>query len=124
LSQYAGLLTYRYARLYASETESLFPPEGLRTLEALQAFDQRHNVTSLMIRNESLEDDLITVLKTVGHTIDESAEAKIRIAQKTNTSRHKPTSEYYDAETIELVARREAFIIGKYGYEPPRSRLA
>jgi hypothetical protein len=122
-SQYAGLLTYRYARLYASETESLFPPAGLRTLEALQTFDKRHNVASLMIRNEALEDDLISVLKSAGHKINKSAEDKIRSAQKTNTSRHKPTSEYYDAATSELVAQKEAFIIGKYGYKPPINPL-
>ena len=121
LSQYAGLLTYRYARLYVSDVASLFPPAGLRSLEALRDYDRRHNLASLMIRNESLEADLIAVLKKVGHDVGEAAEARIRQAKKTNTSSHKPASEYYDAETLELVARQEAFIIGKYGYEPPAS---
>ena len=76
----------------------------MRTLGALQEFDKRHNVANLMIRNELLEDDLISVLKTVGHKVDKSTEDKIRKAQKTNTSKHKPTGEYYDAETLELVA--------------------
>jgi hypothetical protein len=124
LSRYAGLLTYRYARLYASETESLFPPAGLRKLEVLQEFDKRHNVVNLMIRNEALEDDLISVLKAAGHNVDKSAEDKIRKAQKTNTSKHKPTGEYYNAETLELVAQKETFIVGKYGYKPPANPLS
>jgi hypothetical protein len=119
LSPFAGLLTYRYARLYASETESIFPPAGLRTLDALRNFDHNHNLAELVIRNESLEDDLISVLKTCGHKLDKSAEEKIRKAQKTNTSKHKATGEYYDAETLELVAQKEALIVGKYGYKPP-----
>jgi hypothetical protein len=119
LSRFAGLLTYRYVRLHSSDIEPLFGPNGVGTLEALRDFDQRHNLVNLVIRNESLEADLIAVLKRVGHYIDGSAEARIRVAQKTNTSSHKPASEYYDAETRELVARREAFIIEKYGYGAP-----
>ena len=119
LSRYAGFLTYRYARLYAADVQPLFPPLGLQTLDELRKFDDRQNIVNLMIRTESLEDDLIRVLRMAGHEITEAAETRIRAAQRTNTSEHGPTREYYDKETIDLVARREAFIIQKYGYTPP-----
>jgi Sulfotransferase family len=119
LREYAGLLTYRYARLYLSDAMSLFSPDGLRTLDDLRAFDRQHNLARLMIRTESLEDDLIAVLRAVDHSISQAAEAKIRSAQRTNTSRHKSFVDYYDAETIALVAQKEALIIEKHGYAAP-----
>jgi hypothetical protein len=119
LRGFAGLLTYRYLRLYALDTRPLFAPSAVSTLEALRAYDRQQNVTEFMIRNESLEDDLMAILRRVGHTVDASAEARLRAAHKTNASRHRPASDYYDRETIDLVAEKEAFIIGKYGYERP-----
>jgi hypothetical protein len=122
LHSFAGLLTYRYTLLFAADVESLFSPDGIRTLQALRDFDRRQNILHLIIRTESLEEDLITVLKSVGHQVDGQAVARVRTAPRTNTSRHRRTADYYDAETIDLVARREALIVEKYGYSPP-SRL-
>ena len=119
LKHFAGLLTYRYLFLYASDVGRLYASDGLRTHDALSEFDRTNNMVNLMIRTESLERDLVAVLKTVGHEVDERAVAALRTTPRTNTSRHRRSGEYYDSETLDLVARREAFIIAKYGYAPP-----
>ena len=99
------MLTYRYLFLYASGVRPLYASDALLTHEALTEFDRTHNIVDVMIRTESLEKDLIAVLKSVGHHVDERALAALRTAPRTNTSRPRRTGEYYDSATLELVAR-------------------
>jgi hypothetical protein len=122
VKDHAGLLTYRYMWLYESDTDILYEPGALRSPAALRTYDRAHNIVDLIIRTEALEEDLVRVLKSAGHDIAQQAETRLRTAQKTNTSRHRPTSDYYDDETTALVAEREALIIEKYGYAPPGGR--
>ena len=119
ICEFGGLLTYRYLWLYSSDPSALFAAGRVRDLPTLQAHDAKNNLVELVIRTESLEADLIGVLKAVGHDVNGAAESKLRGATRTNTSNHRPTRDYYDDETIDLVARKEAFIIAKYGYQPP-----
>lgn len=39
--------------------------------------------------------------------------------ERANRSRHRGAAAYYDAQTRDLVAAREALLIAQYGYEPP-----
>jgi hypothetical protein len=121
LSSHAGLLTYRYLRLFTLG-ERLFKDKRLRSMEGITEYDREFNIASAMIRTECLEDDFIRVLRLAGYTLADAQVAAIRRqdAGKTNASQRRPAEYYYDAESLALVAERERFLIEKYRYDPPK----
>jgi len=118
LSKCAGLMTYRYLRLFTLG-DSIYKRDELSSLEEITLFDSKNNISSGMVRNEALEDDLIDVLQKAGLTLSDENIAFIKNQTKTNTSKRNSTSFYYDQETIDLVTHKEKFIIDKYKYKPP-----
>ena len=121
LSSFAGLMTYRYLRLYARHPGPLWFP-GIRQPERLRAYDADQNVLDHVVRTETLEDDLLRVLHACGHDLDDACADRIRSTPRTNVSCHRPIADYYDAETIDLVADRERLLVDKYGYAGPGAR--
>lgn len=120
LSAHAGLLTYRYFRLYTTGN-SVFRDRRLRHLDGIADYDRELNITRGMIRTETLEEDFIRVLGEAGCSLTGEQIKAIRNKEvgKTNVSERKPTQFYYDNEAIALVAQRERYLIEKYGYQPP-----
>ena len=118
IAKFAGLMSFRYARLVWRDRAPLFDG-SVRSLSALQATDAQQNQLHDTIQLESLATDLITTLIQAGHLLSPEQIAAIEQANRTNTSRRQMTDFYYDAETIALVAEKERFIIEKYGYQPP-----
>ena len=124
LSAHAGLLTYRYFRLY-TKGNSVYLDNRLQHPERIADYDLEFNITHGMIRTESLEEDFIRVLSAAGYSLAEGQLEAIRKqeAGKTNVSERRPSQFYYDDETIALVARRDRYLIEKYGYRPPDQLL-
>ena len=120
LSEHAGLLTYRYFRLF-TQGDGVFKERVLADPEAIADYDAQHNILNDMIRMESLEEDLISALNNAGVTLSQEQVSLIssRDGGKTNASKRKQMSYYYDEETIELVARGDRYLIERYGYQPP-----
>jgi len=118
ISSIAGLLTYRYLRLHCRDISPLYHKTNM-TWEQVKAFDQQQNMLQAVIRMEHLEDDFLAVLEQVGYPLTPEQQAAVRDSKKSNTSKHRIFSSYYDAETVQLVSDRERFIIEKYGYHPP-----
>ena len=121
ISNFAGIMTYRYCRLYHKDFFLKKNQIKLRNYDDLVNFDKTNNLLDFIIRNESLEDDFIKVLKKIGYDLDENKIKFIHDNSKNKTfkSKHFDSSYYYDNETIDLVAKSEKFIIEKYGYKPP-----
>lgn len=122
MSRYAGLMSYRYIKLFSRDISALFSPSFPRTPEELREFDAGQNALDTTIRAENLEDDLLSALERAGYHLSLEKVEQIRTAYlwKTNRSTHKRSSYYYDRETSELVRERELLIVGKYGYTQPR----
>ncbi len=120
VSNVAGLMTYRYLRIFSKNLPSLYSTE-FTNVERIKQFDYQNNVLDDIVYNENLEQDLQRVLARVGVTIPkEKMENLFSSTQKTNTSsRKRNLSFYYDNETVELIKQKEKFIIDKYNYEPP-----
>jgi hypothetical protein len=120
LSKSAGLMTYRYFRLYTSGN-GVYRDQRLKHIERMADFDLEFNITRDMIRTESLEEDFIRILAEAGQSLSEEQISTIRgsAAEKTNVSVRRSAEFYYDNETIDLVAYREKYLIDKYGYQPP-----
>lgn len=121
VSRFAGLMTYRYGRLYLKDFLQKHSFPALRNLSDLRDFDKKSNLLNHVICVESLEDDLIRVLGEIGYRLSPEDIDFVRKAkrEKENTSEHGAVAPYYDQAAVNLVAQREAFIVQKYGYQPP-----
>lgn len=121
ISKFAGLMTFRYLTLFERDPFYIFTkPESFTSIADISAFDREKNLLTGTIRNEQLEDDVIKVLGQCGVQLSDEQIALVRNSKKTNTSSRKRSVEYYyDRDTLELVKRREQFIIEKYGYPTP-----
>ena len=115
VSPHAGILTYRFLRLFCcAENE---PLDYFDNYEELASFENNKSFIDYFIRNESLEEDLFCALDSFGLEIPIDAKQQAQSSPKTNTSsRKRDTSFYYDAASRDLIQRRERLIIDKFNY--------
>jgi len=120
LSEFAGYYTHRYALLHLRNYYKKDVRKMISSYNDLFEYDRENSILDHVIRTESIEEDLVNVLRLCGY---DSPEIERRIVgsrgSKTNKSQHMGTGFYYNEETIQLVAERERLIVEKYGYEPP-----
>ena len=119
VNRYAGLLTYRYLKLFCRQSAS-DNHEHLLSFDEMVRFEERNCFIDHFIRNERLEDDLLETLHRVGVRLSKEQEAEIRASRRTNTSsRRTDVAHYHDENTVSLIAERERLIIDKFGYSAP-----
>jgi hypothetical protein len=118
LGSFAGLLTHRYMMLY---TKNLRKLAAVHDYDQMVQLDNEENVLDTVIRNESLESDLMTALIRAGYTLDADAcQRTFKSMDRTNASfRSGNLNVYFDRTSADLVLAKEAFIIQKYGYVSP-----
>jgi hypothetical protein len=115
ISRAGGLMTFRYFTLCTKNGENV--DKAVSSLDALRSYDKEHCFIDYFVRNESLSDDLIKAVEGCGVDLDDDKRQVIRDAKKTNvSSRPHGPEHYYDEASVQLVARREKFIIEKFGY--------
>ena len=116
VSKLGGLMTFRYFTLFTRGGEQI--DKSVATHEALKKYDADNCFVAHFVRNESLAEDLIKAIEGCGVALGDEQLQMIRGAKKTNVSNrpHGP-EHYYDAASTQLVARRERFIIEKFGYK-------
>lgn len=121
VSAWAGLMTYRYLKLFSSLGDDLYRDSRLATPHTARERWNTARVVRYVIRNECLEDDLLEALARAGYSVSLEQQAAVRAgrSQKTNTSSRRSAGHYYDEATIALVRERETLIIDEHGYEPP-----
>ena len=123
LNRFAGLLTYRYMKIFTCKKGELGSLRAVSTPEQLAEHERKHCFVDYFIRNETLEADLLAALKSAKLEIPHTAEAGMMSRPRTNTSSKKHGSRYYyDEETEKLVGDRNRFIVDKFGYPAPSSR--
>lgn len=115
ISEHAGLLTYRYLKLYSYDGEQQVAQ--LKNFQKIQQFDTENNFIDVTIKNEHIHKDLLYNASKIGLPIEELQAVLDKFSDKTNTSSRKPYPFYYDEETKYLVEKKERLIIEKYGYE-------
>ena len=122
LSGFAGFYTYRYCYLFHDTYAHLFDG-SIGNMQTLREADMKHNMVDHVIRMENITEGIMEMLKVSGTSVDSAFGNRITSLEKTNpSSRKMDFSLYYDKPTSELVGRREALIIEKYGYSPPKFR--
>lgn len=124
LNRFAGLLTYRYMKLFTCRKGELETLRAVTTPEQLVEFERRNNFIDHFIRNEHLAPDLLAALKRVGVHVSAEVAAGIANRPRTNTSsRKRKATYYYDKATEKLVADRERLIIDRFRYVAPGAQL-
>jgi len=123
ISDFAGLLTYRYA-YYSTPWTSLQRVErsgGFAGADELARYLDEFGMWRSVILTESLESDLIRVLGEAGYalTVEQRDTIRRRAHHKTQTSQHREASYYYDSAALEIVRRRERLIVERFGYAGP-----
>lgn len=120
LSEHFGLLTYRYFKLFSSMGAELYSSESVPE-SAIGDLWQQFAYIDGFVRNEHLEDDLLSALDDAGVAISDDARKNIIAGKKdkTNASVRKSAEYYYDQKSLDLVAQRERFIIQQHAYSEP-----
>ena len=123
MSPFAGLLTYRYMKIFSSKKGELGSLRSVSTPEQLMEYEKTNCFIDYFIRNENLESDLLEALEFTKFEVPPEVAAGMKSRPKTNTSskKHGP-GYYYDAETEKLVGDRDRLIVEKFGYIAPSLR--
>ena len=108
VSNKAGLLTYRFLKLFTDLEQNLYSRSYWRQNSSIMDIWSKHKIADFFIRMENLEDDLIQAMSLAKVDIsEENRTALIESRQKkTNTSSRLPVTHYYDAESIEWIRSR------------------
>lgn len=117
----AGILTYRFLKLFTSLDDKLYSSRDLSSLSNLEQIWQNNKITRYIIRNENLEEDLLVALEMAGVEVADADRQALLDARnnRTNTSSRQATEHYYDAETVALVREREKLIVDLFNYSSP-----
>jgi hypothetical protein len=118
ISKIAGLMTYRYFHLYVRGAAHM--PVTIGTQEGLRAFETQHLVLDHIIRQDSLTEDLVQALERSDVALNDAQRKLIYDAKPAGkAARSAGIERFYDAASADLVARREKFIIERFGYQRP-----
>ncbi len=121
LSSEAGLMSYRFFKLFSSIDQKMYQSGVDASLPGLQQLWEQHGFVDFFIRQEQLSDDFYQALDKAEVELDQQKQQQLAemVNTKTNISSRSSASDYYDDESVALVAKREAFIIDKFNYQPP-----
>lgn len=113
LSNFAGFLTHRYLRLYTNRKGM----DIINSKEALLEYDKMHNFMDLVIRNETIHQELLENIDLIGGERNKLVEILNKYQTRTNKStRERDYRFYYDAKSVDCVLRYDSFLIDKYNY--------
>lgn len=113
ISEFSGLLTYRYLRLYTYRKKL----HDIQSLKDLKTYDMNENFINITIKNESLHEDLFENAKDLNFSQEKLKTILEGFKEKTNrSSRNGDYRIYYNNESVNLVEKYEKFIIEKYNY--------
>ena len=73
--------------------------------------------TTYIGRFENLRDEFLSIMDQLSVDETEAIRKTFNGSARLNESRHSHYSQYYDDELRELIARKDVFLIDKYGYE-------
>lgn len=120
VSQVAGLLTYRFLKLFCTHKGQARALRHCTSLQAIERFAARRCFIDAFIRTETLEADLLRILQAHGVVPDAQRWLELSNRPPTNpSSRSGSTGHYYDAASLALVAERDQMIIRRFHYTPP-----
>lgn len=115
INNFCGLLTYRFVSLFSDQSAWMKESKSISNYEHLSEYFELNCVVQKFIRNETVENELISIINNLNIDANEN----LFSSGRTNSSLHKNIGFYYDEETVELVALKDRFIIEKFSYDRP-----
>jgi hypothetical protein len=120
VSRVAGLMTFRYLKLFCTKSDEQENLKELSSIEQIGDYENDNCFIDYFIRNETLEADLFRSLEDCGLVLPSKIKSEILSRPRSNTSSKKHgLGYYYDIESENLVSERERLIIEKFGYVAP-----
>ncbi|WP_143128603.1 hypothetical protein [Rhodobacter sp. JA431] len=116
LAEFAGFYTYRFLSVFTPVATWRAYADAIRRPEDIAPFFARNCAVSMLIRTESLEEDLAHVFARIGRP---EITADILRGDRINASRRRKAESYYDEATLKLVADSDPFMVSQFGYAPP-----
>jgi hypothetical protein len=115
LHRVAGYATYRYCRLYAGDLDTVLRASSSAQLRSAGAAGW---LPDAFIRTEHLAEDLLDAVRRAGYPVGDALERTVRERTEVtlNASDHRPYTEYYDDDSRDLVAERDALLVERHGY--------
>ena len=108
ISDHAGLLTFRYMRIFCCRSGERATDIHVSCYRDLAEHERKTCFIDYFVRNERLEADLINNLRLSGITVTKKDEARLYVSPRTNASSHQiDIRTYYDEATARLVGERE-----------------
>lgn len=118
-SQNAGLLSYRFFKLFTGLDKKIYHPALQTDVENLKLIWKRDGFVNAFVRQEQLEQDFIDSLNQAGIALSDADKQAIMDGKnnKTNTSSRQAADHYYDTATADIIMQREQFIVERFGYD-------
>ncbi len=114
LSEFSGLLTFRYLRLYTYRKNF----KNIDSRVKLKEYDINENFMDFTIKNERINEDLITLAKKIHFEEKKLISILKNYTGRINkSSRERDYRKYYNDKSISLVEKYEQFIVDKYNYQ-------
>ena len=114
LSSTIGFFTYRYMDIYVKDFYNF--KKKSHDYIAIKEKELKDNFIDIILRKENLSSDILLMHNFFGLSEREVERVLVKNKRKKNTSKHKHFSFYYDNDTCELVRKKDALIVDKYGY--------
>ncbi len=117
VARLGGLMTYQFFIMFVRNAENM--EKSVDSMEALQALWQEKSITSRFIRAEAISEDLRKVLEALQVPLNDEQRAAVEGLKERTGADEAAILRFYDAASLRLVAKREAFINQLFGYGPP-----
>ena len=117
VARLGGLMTYQFFIMFVRNAENM--EKSVDSMEALQALWQEKSITSRFIRAEAISEDLRKVLEALQVPLNDEQRAAVEGLKERTGADEAAILRFYDAASLRLVAKREAFLNQLFGYGPP-----
>jgi hypothetical protein len=117
VAKLGGLMTYQFFIMFVRNAENM--EKSVDSMEALQALWEAKSITSRFIRAEAISEDLKKVLEALHVPLNDEQRAAVDGLKERTGADEAAILRFYDAASLRLVAKREAFLNQLFGYGPP-----
>jgi len=117
VAKLGGLMTYQFFIMFVRNAENM--EKSVDSMEALEALYRDRSITSHFIRTEAISEDLKRVLSALHVPLNDEQRAAVDGLKERTGAAEAAILRFYDAASLRLVAKREAFINQLFNYGPP-----